>query len=344
MVRLLTLLIVLGICLPAAAADLTARQPAKPVPAVTPALADPAVLRQGGDTIADGVVIPGIPYYTSGTTVGFTDDYDEACPYAQSTSPDVVYLYTPTVDELVEVDLEGSSYDTKVYIYDDQLNLVACNDDYYPDYTSLLQFVQLEAGVTYAIVIDGYGGAAGQYVMDFVSNDLYCVIDCPPGAQLEGEPAPHDGYVDDYNGGCGSAGPDAFQDIDEEIFCGRSGWYLDASGWPMRDTDWLVLTFDASGAYTIIGDAEVVSHLCELGPQDCFNTVVVQEAMIGPCVEEALTVTGAPGTTVWIWVAPVTFTNPGYPDDVYDYVLAVTGGPVAVEHRSWSAIKGLYAR
>ena len=30
----------------------------------------------------------------TGTTVGFTNDYDEVCPYSGSTAPDVVYLMT----------------------------------------------------------------------------------------------------------------------------------------------------------------------------------------------------------------------------------------------------------
>ena len=59
---------------------------------------DPSVIRQGGDTIADATVIPSLPYYDTGTTVGYTDDYDFVCPYEGLISPDVVYAFTPTVD------------------------------------------------------------------------------------------------------------------------------------------------------------------------------------------------------------------------------------------------------
>ena len=31
-----------------------------------------------------------------------------------------------------------------------------------------------------------------------------CVIECPAGAELEGEPPLMDGYVDSWNGGCNS--------------------------------------------------------------------------------------------------------------------------------------------
>ena len=93
----------------------------------------PAIPKQGGDTIGDAAVIPGLPYSNTGTTAGYNNDYDEACPYTGSTSPDVVYSFTPDSDVDVDVDLCGSSYDTKLYIYDSDLNRIACNDDAYFD-------------------------------------------------------------------------------------------------------------------------------------------------------------------------------------------------------------------
>ena len=33
-----------------------------------------------GDTVLDATIIPGIPFEDTGTTTGFNDDYDEACP------------------------------------------------------------------------------------------------------------------------------------------------------------------------------------------------------------------------------------------------------------------------
>ena len=43
-------------------------------------LADPQVILQGGDTIADATIINGLPHHSIGTTVGYTHDYDEGCP------------------------------------------------------------------------------------------------------------------------------------------------------------------------------------------------------------------------------------------------------------------------
>ena len=55
-----------------------------------------------------------------GTTVGYTADYDEECPYTGSTSPDVVYSFTSAVDTFITVHTcsEGNLYDTKLYVYE----------------------------------------------------------------------------------------------------------------------------------------------------------------------------------------------------------------------------------
>ena len=46
------------------------------------------------DVRPDRVSSLGIPVDNlSGTTLGYTDDYDEVCPYEMSTSPDVVYTF-----------------------------------------------------------------------------------------------------------------------------------------------------------------------------------------------------------------------------------------------------------
>ena len=139
--------------------------------------------RVQGDSISNPFVIDSVPYFDdadmhqifwdSASTVGFTNDYDEVCPYSGSTSPDVVYEITldSSAVKLI-VDLCESYYDTKVYIYanGDVNDLVACNDDYCSashgqSYTSYLELSDVEAG-TYHIVIDGYGGDEGTYLLD----------------------------------------------------------------------------------------------------------------------------------------------------------------------------------
>jgi hypothetical protein len=120
------------------------------------------------DVIATAEVIPSIPALVTGTTAGCSDDYDEACPFSGSTSPDVVYSYTPTTDEIVKLSLCNSSYDTKVYIYENAEtpgSPFACDDDDcgFPGYQSALDCMNLVAGNTYYIIIDGYGGNSGDY-------------------------------------------------------------------------------------------------------------------------------------------------------------------------------------
>ena len=126
-----------------------------------------------GDKIENPFVVTGLPFSTTGTTVGFTDDYDEECPYTGSTSPDVVYMMTSTGGTYDFTLCEDSQYDTKIYIYDmDQVN-VACNDDDCTtaagvNWVSQLLGVSLDAGVYY-VVVDGYGGAEGEYTLDITA-------------------------------------------------------------------------------------------------------------------------------------------------------------------------------
>ncbi len=145
--------------------------------AITPNVPDPNIILQGGDTINDATVIDALPYNTTGTTTAFGDDYDEVCNYSGSTSPDVVYSFTPTADVTVDISLcANSDYDTKLYVYEDSVgNLVDCIDDNCPLYQSELTGLSLTLGNTYYIVVDGFGGEFGNYSFDMVE-----VVPPPP--------------------------------------------------------------------------------------------------------------------------------------------------------------------
>jgi len=136
----------------------------------------------GGDTIEDPFVIDSGgfsfeatgSYNVSGTTTGFTHDYDEVCEWPNSTAPDVVYQLDLLEDNwTLDIDLCGSSYDTKVYVYDDSnpYQLMACNDDYdgCPDYTSRIENLELNSG-TYYIIVDGYNISNGNYVLEITGD------------------------------------------------------------------------------------------------------------------------------------------------------------------------------
>jgi hypothetical protein len=331
--KLLVFVMMLTLVGAAMAIDLGNQTPAKP--SVNYPQNVPAPARQGGDTILDAVAVTLPVINGAGTTVGYTDDYDEVCPYDGSTSPDVVYTFTPDSDLAIDIDLLGSTYDTKLYVYDGDLNLVACNDDFYPDYVSKLENVAVMGGVQYFVIVDGYGGDAGDYVINIVTFEP-CVVDCPAGADLEGEPPLVNGYDDQYNGGCNTPGTEPFQAITNPLFCGVTGFY-DAG----RDTDWFIYVMPESGVLEVTGDAEGPTYMFELGPQDCANVAVIQNVIMGPCAEATMTITGAPGSDVWFWVGPTTY-GEGVVFE-YDYVLMSNiEGTTAVENHSLTGVKALF--
>jgi len=208
--------------------------------------------RVEGDTIEESWVIEDLPFTGFDNTCGFNDDYDEVCPYTGSTSGDVVYAYSPGGDETITIDLCWSLYDTKVYVYEDYHTPgapFACNDDAHFDppcytYSSRIHLLDIFAGHTYYIVVDGYGGDCGDYQLE-VTPEEPCILECPDGALVEGEPPCVDEYEDYYNSGCGVLGTEwtlieAYED-DCAIMCGLSCTYH--YQWSSyRDTDWFTMT------------------------------------------------------------------------------------------------------
>ncbi len=350
--KVLVLALVLGLVGVAAANDLGNQAPVKSPQSYPENIPNPE--RQGGDTIASATVIPALPYNDSGTTVGYVDDYDEICPYSGATAPDVVYKYVATSTQPVNIDLCGTAYDSKLYVYDGGLNLVACNDDFYfgapcGTYVSKLENVTLNAGTTYYIIIDGYGAASGAYILDIQGFEP-CVINCPAGGFPEGEPPLQDNYVDNWNGGCNTDPGFPFQNLtaDESgnlTLCGVSGWY-NFQGSQYRDTDWYILTKGPAGSIEVTLDAEIATYMFELSPQDCAAVGVLQQATGGPCLEAFMTIGGyAHLAPVWFWVGPTVFAPPAGGDPTYDYVVWFTGlepGIIATEATTWGTLKALY--
>jgi len=335
MKHLLTLLLTLAIASSAAALELGNSSPIKPD--IASPTNTPNPVRQGGDTIENATPIP-IIYAGVGTTTGYTDDYDGECPFFGVNAPDVVYLLTPEMDITVDIDMLGSQYDTKINVWDVDMNMIACNDDFYPDYVSKIEELFLPGGEIYYLVIDGYGGQHGDYVLT-ISEAVPCILECPVGAELEGEPPLVDGYVDEYNGGCATESGGVMQPLNAGMFCGRSGYYT-VDGGAMRDTDWFLLTIGDQGFLEITGDAEEASYMFELGPQECADVAVIQNVPIGPCLEATMTIVGEPGATVWFWVGSQSFWDGDTYE--YDYVLTINDGVTAIEHHSLTEVKALF--
>lgn len=118
---------------------------------------DPIPL-QAGDDIASATPITSMPFLGTGTTVGYTDDYEEDCANTDAPTPDVVYSYTPSGDELLTVDLCNSSFFTNSWIYENDTNtIVACQrfSNICDEPRVYFEDVEIFAGNTYYIVIDG---------------------------------------------------------------------------------------------------------------------------------------------------------------------------------------------
>lgn len=276
---------------------------------VIPNRPDPDIILQGGDNIPTATPIPNLPFHGTGTTTGYTDDYDEMCPYGSS-SPDVVYSYEASTDMSVYITLcNGSEYDTKLYVYENEYTPgipYACNDDACPDYVSKLIDVFFAAGNTYYIVIDGYGGQHGNYVLDIF--ELLECVDCPPGATPEGEQECHDDYEDHTNGGCGSF-PTVFGEVScGETICGESGTFLYYGG-PYRDSDWynFYLAEDREVTITAMAEFDMLVFIIEMGPEiPCVGYQILYSEFVPVCEEYSFSVNLTAGG-YWIWVAPEAF-------------------------------------
>jgi len=313
--------------------------------------------REGGETVETAIPIPSLPFTDTGLTCDNADDYDEVCNYAGSVAPDVVYAYTPSVEMVVALDLCHASFDTKVYVYDSFYEVMGCNDDYYDgdtpecfNYSSYLR-IRLPAGDTYYFVVDGYGDACGEYVLD-VTGMPYEPLDCDPNALSEDEPDLGTEYVDTYNGGCNST-PEVFQPlnwIDEDTGCmhmsGVSGWYS-AGSVDSRDTDWFEIVA-ASDAVTVTLEAENWMTLtrCMMttpNPSCGDYDYMFQSSQVNSLQPASWTVPTVPGETYWIFVAPADFIA-GYTGE-FEYCLEVCGNSydiVPTEPASSGAVKSIY--
>lgn len=294
-----------------------------------------------------------LPFSATGSTCGQTNDYDLDCPAPGASSPDVLYTYTPESDGYLRVDLCGSDFDTKLIVFFAEPGDGECNDDAYYDedcgrYTSLVPGVAVQAGEPVYIVVDGYGGACGDFRLTVTESGIppFCSIACV--GEEEGEPVPADGYVDATNGGCNSPSEGyPLQDLEgdllgEFLLCGESGWYDVAA----RDTDWFIGIFGQDGTIRLTLDAEQWIRALALSPLDCAGAATVAEIMAGPCSPASFEIQGSPGQLAWFWIAPVEFVPPaGFEGPSFDYTASFEGlqaKGVSSDSISWDGVKSLY--
>lgn len=267
---------------------------------------EPSGERQGGDTCASATVLSGaLPLTVNGTTVGYNHDYDAVCPFTGSTSPDVVYSYTPTTDILVEINMCSSSYDTKVYVYQGSCSgaPIACNDDGCPGsppaaYRSRIPQLQLAFGETYYIVVDGYFGDAGSYSLT-LSERIPVIVQCPPDGIQENEA--NCGLPNDtVNGGCNSSPP-----VFTNIQCGQTICGSGAFNGSFRDTDWyqLVLTSTTQVTQTCVAAFPVVIGIVDTGGvPNCGLASSLNPFAVGGASEPISISACLPAGTYWFFV------------------------------------------
>ena len=115
----------------------------------------------------------------AGSTLG-SSAYPAGQPFCDTTAPTsgnggVWYTITPDNDTEIDLDLSGSGFDTKLFLYlgtCDALVCVAGNDDAV-DLQSQLDAV-LTAGITYYVFVTGFGSARGEYLLNVSCVDLEC--------------------------------------------------------------------------------------------------------------------------------------------------------------------------
>jgi len=299
----------------------------------------------GGENFGSATVIPSLPYTDAGNTCGHVDDVFPPCAFGGvSTAPDVVYTYTPTTDQCVNVDMCNSSYDTILHVYDQTFNLVDCNDDFC-GLQSTLQNLALVGGVKYYFVVDGYNISCGTYGITITACPPPCSSTCPPGAITEGEPACGPDYVDATNGGCNSV-PPVFTNIEcNELgvqVCGTYGTYTSAGG-SSRDTDWYQFTCETTKtiSYCVCGSQPTQIAILDAS-QGCANLTLVCGSEFGDPSQQVCCTAVLPPGTYWLFVATDGFS--GIPCGS-PYVLTLQGltcPPVAATPASWTHMKSVY--
>jgi len=130
-------------------------------------------LMDGGSDSTNATNISTNPFLDTGSTVGKGNNalLSPCLSGGADTAEDAWYrLYTPSPITLTTWTTCASSgppsYDTRMGIYDDNLTILACNDDApgcgSPYYQSRITNISLNPG-TYFIVVDGYNGNEGPY-------------------------------------------------------------------------------------------------------------------------------------------------------------------------------------
>jgi hypothetical protein len=309
---------------------------------------DPIHANQAGDNIGAAFPIAALPFADSGTTAGYLDDYQPNCGFANG-APEVVYSISPTAAQAgdVRIHLCGSGFDTEVYVFADVAgNIIGCNDDSCGLQSELT--VNMAVGHTYYIIVDGYYNYSGPYQILVDAPIPPCVVNCPAGSLLEGEPVCADNYYDSYNGGCNSA-PPVFSALPmpaaytSETVCGTYGGFFYA-GLSYRDTDWYEIHVPAPGncviSWTVRGETDTLCGIIN-GNAGCPATSFFSYAYGAKCTDLTAVATVSAGTW-WLWAGTLNFGTVAGPCGQHYNGTLYSECTIAVEPSTWGQIKNMY--
>jgi hypothetical protein len=226
----------------------------------------------------------------SGSIAGAVDDITISC--ASNGGVDHVYLWTAPAAGTYTFDLSGSNYDTALALFDPDCAGVeiACDDDTISPQSLLTR--DLAAGQQLLVVVDGYNGATGNYVLDINAGapvDFSCAdggdLGSATGAVAAGSTV---GATDNWSASCqGSDGPDV------------------AYGW----------TAPAAGSYTFSLAGSSYDTILTLRSPDCLGVEsVCSDDAVG--LQSELSTNLAAGETVLIVID-------GYNTQAGNYTLAI---------------------
>jgi hypothetical protein len=168
-------------------------------------------------------------------------------------------------------------------------------------------------------------------------------VDCPEGAQIEGEPPCPPSDYDTFNGGCDTG---AFTSVTCGTICGTGGYWSGPGGWNQMEQDWYSLSVGA-GTFT----CTLVCDDPGYGPEgilaihtgNCPGSYLAADAGLCCYSPPSLTFDG-PGT-FYIVASLDAFVGTGC---TYPYVLTITGPgippcvPTASNATTWGSLKRLY--
>jgi hypothetical protein len=117
------------------------------------------------DTCTTPVIITANGAYNGSTTTR-TSNYATAPCQTSASGPDVIYQLTARTAGTISINTVGSAFDTILSVGTTcGAMTTACDDDGGGSLTSSTSFAAV-AGTTYYIIVDGYAGASGNYVLN----------------------------------------------------------------------------------------------------------------------------------------------------------------------------------